>query len=344
MGRALKYLLHNFTTSFISLFGTLFLIVSIIFFIKISSITYVIEVNFVELGKMYLLMMPRVLLFTLPLSFFIALSISLFRLSKENETTVLFTLGYSPKNIAKFFTFLAFLLSIFLLLNALILIPLADQLSVNFVDFKKSEAKINLKPSKSGQSFSNWFILIDGINDVNKSRKYNNIVLYETKKDTQKERLVLSKSATLFNNKGELNLILKDGNAYEIHNDSLHEATYSTMTIRTQTKSDVRPVNSIVDYWLEAKTDKKRAEFLALFTLISLFPLATVLFAPSFGIVTYRYNNGEIYGYLFAVMFAYFALTIVLSRSYPLLSIFIVSILFFLLSLRTFQRKILQHF
>lgn len=303
-----------------------------------------VEVNFGELGKMYLFMLPRILLFTLPLSFFIALSVSLFRLSKENETTVLFTLGFSPVKIAKFFTFLASLLSLFLLLNALILIPISDQLSANFIDFKKSEARINLKPSKSGQNFSNWFVLIDGSEDINSSRKYKNIVLFEPQKETKKERLVLSKGATLTNDKGELSLVLEEGSAYEMQDDTIHEATYSSMTIRTKTKSKLREVNSIIDYWGEAKTNKKRAEFLALFTLISLFPIATVLFAPSFGIVTYRYNNTEIYGYLFVVMFVYFALTITLSKYYPILSIFIISTLFFIFSLKFFQKKILQHF
>lgn len=344
MGKALRYLLYNFTTSFLSLFGTLFLIVSIIFFIKISSITYVIEVNFPELSKMYLFVLPRILLFTLPLSFFIALAMSLFRLSKENETTVLFTLGYSPLNIGKFFLFLAFLLSSFLGANALILVPLSDQLSTNFIDFKKSEAKINLKPSKSGQTFSDWIVLIGGIEDVNNSRKYRDIVLYEPTKNGKKERFVISKNATLLNTKGELGLFLEDGSAYEIRQKSLNEAQYKTMTIKTSSKSDIRGVDSIVDYWLEAKKNKKRAEYLALLMLISLFPLATVLFAPSFGIVTYRYNHSEIYGYLFAVMFGYFALTITLSKYYPILSIFIIFTLFFILSLLFFKRKIVQYF
>lgn len=109
MYRAEKYLFSNFLSTFASLFSTLFLIMSIIFFLQIARITSFVEINLYELTKLYLFMLPRILIFTIPISFFVALAMSLFRLSKENETIVLFTLGYSSeKNSAIFFIFSAY--------------------------------------------------------------------------------------------------------------------------------------------------------------------------------------------------------------------------------------------
>ena len=111
MSRVNRYLLFNFLGTFASLFSTLFLIMSIVFFIQIARITSYIEISFSELFKLYSFMLPRVLLFVVPIAFFVSLAMTLFRLSKENESIVIFTLGGSPNKIAKFFLiFSAFLM------------------------------------------------------------------------------------------------------------------------------------------------------------------------------------------------------------------------------------------
>jgi len=61
---------------------------SIVFFIQIARITSYIEISFGELFKLYSFMLPRVLLFVVPIAFFVSLAMTLFRLSKENESIV----------------------------------------------------------------------------------------------------------------------------------------------------------------------------------------------------------------------------------------------------------------
>lgn len=90
MDRTARYLFSNFLSTFASLFATLFLIMSIVFFIQIARITSYIEITFLELFKLYMFMLPRVLLFTLPIAFFSSLALMFFRLSRENESIVLF--------------------------------------------------------------------------------------------------------------------------------------------------------------------------------------------------------------------------------------------------------------
>ena len=140
MNRANRYLLKHFSELFSSLFFILFFITSMVFFIKIASLTAVIEMNFLELGTLYIYLLPRTLLYTLPVTFFLALTITLFNLSRENETIVLFTLGYDPKKIARFFMFFAALLSGILLITLFILIPISKELNSNFIDYKKAQA------------------------------------------------------------------------------------------------------------------------------------------------------------------------------------------------------------
>lgn len=104
MKLALRYVLNQFLSTNLSIFFVLFTIVSMVFFIQLAKLTSSIEINFADLLKLYGFMLPRIFIFLiLPIAFFIALTLALFRLSRENESIVLFTLGFSPKILAKFF-------------------------------------------------------------------------------------------------------------------------------------------------------------------------------------------------------------------------------------------------
>lgn len=307
-----------------------------------AKITAIVEVNFSELGKLFLFVLPQIFLFTIPLSFFIGLCLSLFRLSRENETIVLFSLGFRPKKLAIFFGIVSFIVTVCLLINSLVLIPISNQLNTNFLDYKKREARLNLKPSESGQRFSNWMLFVKGSSDINGTRVYKDIVLYQAPDKKQNQRLVLSNSASIKNINNDLSLFLKKGYSYDIGAKSFHETEYSDMTIRTKSDNKLRPVNSIFDYWSEIKTDTKRAKNFSLYVLISILPLCTFLFALSFGIVTYRYQKNEIYGSIFAVIFVYFVLTVIFSKYLPIGGIFIILGLFSAISFEFFRQKILR--
>ena len=70
LNRVNKYFFTNFIDNLLSLFLTLFLIVSIVFFINIARITSYVEISFLEFIKLYSFLLPQILLFTLPISFF----------------------------------------------------------------------------------------------------------------------------------------------------------------------------------------------------------------------------------------------------------------------------------
>lgn len=313
MDRINRYIFLNFITTFASLFSTLFFIMSIVFFIQIARVTSYIEITFFELLKLYLFMLPRVLLFVIPISFFVSLAVSLFRLSKENESIVIFTLGYSSTNIGKFFLKVAAAVSALLLIIAIILIPKASELNTNFINHKKTIAKLNLKGGEFGQKFSEWMVYINNeINDKN-GTIYKNIVMYNPTKNAN--RLIIADSANISNENGFVELSLNNGKIYDIKDEIYHQSKFDSMKIRTAQKNTSNEVLGVVRYWQEIKTNQKRKKDLSTYILVALFPIASTLFALSFGIVTYRYDKGIVYIGTFGVLFGYFCLIMLLGAN-----------------------------
>jgi len=98
-----KYLLINFSQTFFPIFLTLYSITSIIFLVKIASLTSIIQINFFELLELYLYSVPTILFYTLPISIFVSLSLTLSKLSSEYELIVITSFGLNPIKILKIF-------------------------------------------------------------------------------------------------------------------------------------------------------------------------------------------------------------------------------------------------
>ena len=314
MDRTRKYLFSNFISSFASLFSTLFIIMSIVFFLQIARITSFIEINFAELVKLYLFMLPRILIFTVPIAFFVALTMALFRLSKENETIVIFTIGYETRKIASFFFIVALIASAFLLFISLVMMPIAENLKENFIDYKKAKATLNIKSSEFGQKFGDWLVFIEDQNDEGNRTIYKNLVMYNPGKKNENEQMIIADHGEFKHVMANFLVELQDGKAYTMKDDSWHITNFESLIIRTLANSKVREVSAVMQYWKEMKNSPKRKKDFSIYVLVSLFPIASVFFALSFGIVTYRYEKGFVYGGIFGVLFVYFAFIMILAK------------------------------
>lgn len=342
MSRVNKYLLFNFLGTFASLFSTLFLIMSIVFFIQIARITSYIEISFGELFKLYSFMLPRVLLFVVPIAFFVSLAMTLFRLSKENESIVIFTLGGSPNKIARFFLAFSALLSAALLIVAIVMIPIAAQLNANFIDYKKTVAKLNLKPTQFGQKFSDWMVYVGSESEDKNGTTYKDIVMFNPfVKDSQ--RLITARNAKIINVGQSVELSLNEGKMYDIRDEIYHQSNFKSMKIRTAQSEEISNVGSIKEYWMDAASSDKRRKDLSTYVLVALFPLASTLFAISLGIVTYRYEKGMVYVGTFGVLFGYFTL-IMLFSSKPALAIPLIFFVFLLAGVLLYRAKITRRY
>jgi permease yjgP/yjgQ len=315
---------------------------SIVFFIQIARITSYIEISFGELFKLYSFMLPRVLLFVVPIAFFVSLAMTLFRLSKENESIVIFTLGGSPNKIARFFLAFSALLSAALLVVAIVMIPIAAQLNANFIDYKKTVAKLNLKPTQFGQKFSDWMVYVGSEMQDNNGTTYKDIVMFNPYiKDSQ--RLITAKNAKITNTNQSIELSLADGKMYDIKDEIYHQSNFKSMKIRTTQSEEISDIGSIKEYWTEANSSEKRRKDLSTYVLVALFPLASTLFAISFGIVTYRYEKGMVYVGTFGVLFGYFTL-IMLFSSKPSFAIPLIFFVFLLAGILLFKAKIMRRY
>ena len=196
--RLSNYLHSQLAISFFPIFLGLFFITSVVFLVKIVSLTSVIKMNFIELFSLYLYTVPQILLFTLPISYFLSLVISISKLSSEYEMTVITSFGVGPLNIVKKLLPITLLISIALLVITLGLIPKAKYLMNSFIDYKKNEANFNIKESEFGQKFGDWLIFIEKKED----NIYKNVKLF--KKENNKEELIVSETEILENKKGNL--------------------------------------------------------------------------------------------------------------------------------------------
>ncbi|MBT0758996.1 LptF/LptG family permease [Campylobacter lari] len=332
-----KYLLNQFLSTMLSLFFTLFIIVSIIFFIQLAKITAYIEITFFELIKLYIFLLPKILIFTLPISFFIALTLAFYRLSRENESTVLFALSIAPSMIASFFAKIAALVSAFMLLVVLVFIPISFELFDNFVDYKKISAKVSIKTGEFGQRYGEWLVFIDA---KNSDETYKNIIMYHPKKNLQdKEQVILAKEGKLETNDGIITFKLDEGKAYEIKEEDWHISSFKNLLIKSKLSSKELNTQSFYGYWSDVTSNKEKAKEFVIYILIALFPLASVLFALSFGIVTYRYEKGFAYFGIFVIIFAYFTLLISFYNP-PFVAIAVIFLSFLITSLFYFKAKI----
>jgi lipopolysaccharide export system permease protein len=277
-----KYFLQTFSQTFFPIFLTLFLVTSIIFLVKIASLTSIIQLNFLELMELFSYNIPTILFYTLPVTIFISLCLSLSKLSSEYELIVVTSFGQKPLKILKiFFPFL--ITSTFLVLFiALLLIPKSLFLKEQFIENKKTEAQFNIKPSEYGQEFGKWLIY------VNKEEKglYQDIVLYE--KSDEKNVFIIAKYATIKNINNALNLNLEQGKVFNI-SDSISQINFKKMVIHNELKKvkKINTINEFIEYWND-EYDK-----LAFYILGSFFPFLSLFIILYAGYYNPRYERNR---------------------------------------------------
>ncbi len=343
MDRSSRYFLLNFFQTFLSLFFTLFFLASVIFFIKIASLTSLFSVSFADLGEAYLYVLPQIIVYSLPVTFFISVAMTMFKLSNDNEMIVFFALGLSPNKIARLFFALSLFVSIFLLINSVVMIPISKQLNKNFIEYKKLQSKINIKSSSYGQQFQNWSLFINSVDE--KKDIYRDIILYNHDKNSSvSDKFVVAKEARIEKNGSLVSIVLENGKLYNLHDRSIDEFSYQDMKMSYNPHIKELHYSTVKDYWMVAKEDKQRAKDLSINVLISFFPMATFLFALSFGIANTRHEKPNIYLYMFVTVLVYYLLMYKISLSSPLYGTFVLIILFHFASGVFFYKKILKRY
>lgn len=339
MHKLRRYIINNFSILFLSIFLPLFAIASVVFMIKLATYTAVIQLTFLEMLKLYIFVLPEVLFYTLPITFFVSATLTLFRLSNDNEMIVIFALGIKPIFLIKTLLKPAILLSMLLAFDFFILFPHATVLSSNFISYKKSEAKFNIKASEFGNNFGSWLLYV-GKNETNGT--FGNVFLFNKEKND--EILINAKNAEVINQKGILKLKLHTGEGYSYTTDTLSQIDYKTMIINDMMKTDLHPYRKPLEYWLSKdRADSKKHMFIT-DTLLSLFPIISLLLVVAIGVVHVRHQKGYVYLYLFIAIVLYYGAT---TGLIDVIGFYTIPVVFFpwvFISYYIYNKKILARF
>lgn len=340
MKRIQKYIINNLSSLFLSIFLPLFIIASMVFLIKLALYTAIIKITVWEMLKLYIFVLPELLFYTLPISFFVAGALSLFKLSNDNEIVVLFSLGISPAFILKTFSKPALLLTTLLLFDFFILFPHAKVLSSNFIDYKKSEAKFNLSASEFGHTFGDWLLYIG---KENENGTYGDIFLFN-KKEQNKEILISSNNAKVINDGGILRLKLTDGEAYTYSQDSFSQTDFKTMVINNALTANLTKYRTALEFWTSKERRKAKKSMFIADTLISFFPVLSLFLIASIGIVHARHQKGRTYLYLFIGIIIYFTSALALQKLLSFYTIPIVMLVWTYVTYKIYQKTIAARF
>ncbi len=330
-----EYLLKNLSSLFFQIFLTIFVITSIIFFIKIANVTSLFKVSFLDLLYMYLFILPTVLFYTIPISFFASSTLSLAKLSSDSELLVLFSLGLSPTKLLKIFFYFASLASIFSILLSIFLIPITTQLNEQFLDEKKNQTNLNIKASEFGQMFGNWLIFIN--EDKNGKSIFSNIILYS--KTSKDENFIIANDVKIEGKNGLLELNLKNGKGFNLEENSIKQINYQSMTINDLIKQNSKSYKNFIDYWGDDSV-KKRKRDLAISIITSLFPLMSIFLIVSFGIYNPRYQKNLAILYIFTTVILFYIIVFISTKNYPISSIFVIPAIWLIISMLIYKKKI----
>lgn len=346
MNRLEKYIINNLSILFLSIFLALFAIASVIFLIKLATYTAIIQLSLWEMTKLYIFVVPELLFFTLPISFFVSAALTIHRLSNDNELIVLFALGIHPKFIIKTLFKPALLLTALLILNFFVVLPHTKILSKNFISYKKSEAKFNLAASEFGHKFGNWLLYLGSKND---DETYSDIFLFN--KNEKEEILIGAQKAHIINDAGILRLKLTNGEGYSYSKEKFSQIDFDTMYINDTLTSDIIPYKTTIEYWEESivhwKESQGRDKKISVFirnTLLSLFPIFSLFLVLSISVMHARHQKSKIYLYLFLGIIVYYGATIGLQKSFLFYTIPIVSGVWLLATYIVYKKTILSRF
>ena len=310
------YISSNFAKAFLTIFLPFFLIISLVYLVKISSLTSKIQITFGELLLLYSYSIPDIVFYTLPLSFVAALANVLIKLSTDNELIALYALGLKAKKILRSLLLLGFLFSLLLLVISLFGMPLSKQFYASFKESKKAEAKLNIVEGKLGQKFGEYYIYVK----EKKDNDFHNMVIYNRTAKNE-EQFFAALKGNLNKKNGTTSLLLRDGYGYTYTKDKLQQAKYKTLEVYDKQKKSNYQFRGVSEFWERAKTDKRTLHRLLFYIFVSLIPFISVYMVAAYTMINPRYQANHSYIVIFFITLFFYAIASTLQKwgTFPLL-------------------------
>ena len=307
---------------FYPIFFALFFITSIIFLVKIASLTSVITLSFSELFLLYSYNLPSIIFYTLPFTFFLSLIITLAKLSNEYELAVITSFGLNPIKILKIFMPLTIILTLLLLVLSVGLMPKTKYLSKEFIELKKKEASFNIKASEFGQKFGDWLIYIESENND----QYENLKLF--KNDEKMNQFIVSNKAVLINKDGNLSFKLMDGKVFITKENEVTQINFESMYINDNLASkDKGLFTTTYDFWENQLSNNRDIDDFNLYVLMSIFPLISSFLIISFGYFNPRYEKNRAVMKSIVAIVIYYAVVMIIKDKMALHALYFIPIM-----------------
>lgn len=333
------YISSNFTKAFLTIFLPFYLIISLVYLVKIAALTSKIQISILELLTLYSYSIPDIVFYTLPLSFVAALANVLIKLSQDNELIALYALGLPAKKVLGRLLLLGVLFSLLLGSISFLAMPLSKQYYKSFRDEKKAEAKLNIVAGKLGQKFGDYYIYVKEKNeDI-----FHNMVIYN-RTDKSNEQFFSSQTGQLKQNKNVTSLLLNEGFGYTYSEDNLQQAEYKSLEVFDSVKKTSYKFQSIVDYWAEGKENPKRMHRALFFIFISLIPLLSVYLVAAFTMINPRYQSNHSFLVIFSTTLFLYLIGSSLEKWGTYMSLIFVIILVGLLGHWLFKKRVSKFF
>lgn len=333
------YISSNFTKAFLTIFLPFFLIISLVYLVKISSLTSKIQITFGELITLYTYSVPDIVFYTLPLSFIAALANVLMKLSQDNELIALYALGLNAGKVLKGLLLLGILFSILLASISFLAMPLSKQYYKSFKEDKKNEATLNIVPGKLGQKFGNYYIYVK----EKKNNIFHDIVIYN-RTDKNKEQFFSSQKGKLNKKQNTTSLLLNDGYGYTYSKAKLQQAEYRTLEVYDTSKKKGFHFKNIITYWSKAKENIKMMHRVLFFIFVSLIPLLSVYLVASFTMINPRYQANHSFIVIFATTLLLYLLASSLEKWGNFLILGFVITILFIFSKWLFTQRVARYF
>lgn len=333
------YISSNFTKSFLMIFLPFFMIISLVYLVKISALTERIQITFGELLLLYSYSIPDIIFYTLPLSFITALANVLVKLSQDNELIALYALGLPAKKVLNSMLLLGLLFSLLLLSISFLAMPLSKQFYKSFKQEKQAEAKLNIVPGTLGQKFGNYYMYVKEKNED----ELNDIVIYN-RTDRTNEQFFSSHKGHIQTKGNVISLLLDEGYGYTYSGNKLQQVQYKTLEVYNNLETGGFQFEDIATYWSQAKTDAKRMHRILFFIFISLIPLLSVYLIASFTMINPRYQSNRSFLVIFITTLLFYAIASSLQKWGTPLILSLILLIFAIAGRWLFTKRVSKYF
>lgn len=339
MANIKKYLLDNFARNFLLILLPFFLIISLVYFVRISMLTSQISISFGELLELYWYFIPSILFYTIPVSFITAVAMVLTRLSFDNELIALYALGVKSSHILRTLLILSILFSLLLFALSFFAMPLAKNSYRGFIDFKKSEAKVHITAGMLGQQFGDYFVYVQDKNGT----ILQEIVIYNRSTKNQ-DQIFAAKNGEIEYLDNIPALLLRDGYGYTYDKPKLQQIKYETLRAFDTTQHNIRQPQTILEYWQETLQNPKTLQRAYFFLFISLIPICSLYLIAAWTMINPRYQSNKSFIVIFVVALIFYAIASVLEERGGIVSLVIVSIVLCAIGHMMFRQKVARYF